>query len=363
MIKLRTYQQQAVEAMAQHARGVCVAPAGSGKTIVAAEIIRRAWRRDGRALWVAHTTEQVEQGEMALAALGVVGVEVCCYASRPSLLGVSVLVVDECHRAGADSVRGIVDGMAEECNIYGFTATPRREDGIDITQIIGPVRYEITRADVLAVGGVLPAEVRVVEVGVRGEHESAAQQMAENFYTGGMRWMDCKEGNTTRWNRCVYRAAVELCVRHNARRDAIVARLARWHHGHESVLVLVDTKEHGDRLALRIPFAVMLHSGVKRRRETIEAFRQKCISCLVCTSLADEGLDVPCASVLIMAGSSKAAGKIIQRTGRVLRPSEGKTHGIIYDLHDVGHGMLSAQHWARRRVYRSQGYEVRRWEG
>jgi superfamily II DNA or RNA helicase len=127
--------------------------------------------------------------------------------------------------------------------------------------------------------------------------------------------------------------------------------------GH-SVLVIVRTVEHGQALALRIPGSEVVFAKLptRRRRELIAAFRDGSLKCLISTSLADEGLDVPRASVLILACGGRSSAKTEQRTGRVLRAFSGKSEGRIVDFHDQGHGMLISQSRARSRLYQSLGY-------
>jgi len=371
-VELRPYQVEAVEAMAKHTRGICVAPAGSGKTIIAAAL---AHDRAGMAqctvpgqvpvlAWIAHTKEQVGQALEALWAAGVPDVASCrvsCYAAHNERLSVAdILIVDECHWAGCEQVRSLVQAAKPGAWIYGFTATPTRADGVDIAEIIGPVLYTVDRSCMIEAGAVVPAEVRVVETGTNIEQEIEA--LAETYYTNGQRWHDKQTGTDDQWKRCIYRAAVNLCVRGNEARDRIIINEACLNmDAGESVLIIVDTKEHGGKLAAETPCAQFVASGSKWRKSAIGGFRSGAVPVLVATALADEGLDVPRASVLIMASSGKSARQVIQRTGRVLRPSDGKDKGIIYDFLDHGHGMLEAQHWQRRREYKRLGYTVRKW--
>lgn len=74
--------------------------------------------------------------------------------------------------------------------------------------------------------------------------------------------------------------------------------------------------------------------------------------------MADEGLDVPVASVLVMACAGRSAAKIEQRTGRVLRAYGDKSRGTIYDFVDRQHSLLANQSRARQEVYRRLGYRV-----
>jgi superfamily II DNA or RNA helicase len=360
VIKLRPYQQQAVSAACKAKRGIIVAPAGSGKTIIAAEVVKRLAEQmtNAQVSWIAHTQEQVQQGKDALAMVAPgIDAQVACYAAQPDLTGEDIIIVDECHHAGADGLREMLACVHPSAIVLGFTATPIRADGIDITDIIGPILYTVDRQEIQAVGGVLPAVVRVVEFGKRAELEDEAEARAGSHYTNGMRWRDMQTGSTEMWNRCVYRAALQLGIRDNARRDLLVAMLAK-RHMQDSVIVLVDSKDHGKRLQSLIMGSEFVASGTRGRAALLEQFRRGEIRCVICTSLVEEGFDAPIAGVIILAGSGKSHRKTVQSTGRVLRPYQGKPHGIIYDICDLGHGMLKAQHWGRRRVYKSLRYKV-----
>jgi len=357
ILVLREYQEKAVDELICRNRGICVAPAGSGKTIIAANLISRCDReRFQNVTWIAHTQEQVDQGKKALQSCGISDVTVCCYASMPDTTHTDLLIVDECHWAGAPSVRQLID----QCNgnVYGFTATPIREDGIDITEIIGEIAYVVGRHEIQSVKGVLPAEVVVVENGMRNEYDMQVEILADRFYNSKLKWLDTKNGSDEQWQRCVYRAALDIGIRNNHARDGKIAAIAKRHKD-DSVIILVDSKEHGKRLQSMISGSALVHAGAKGRQKSISDFRAGLLKCIICTSLMDEGADVPIANVLILAGAGKAFGKIIQRTGRVLRPHHGKDRGIIYDIHDRGHGMLSSQHYKRVKVYRQAGYTVR----
>ena len=69
-----------------------------------------------------------------------------------------------------------------------------------------------------------------------------------------------------------------------------------------------------------------LHSGIDNREQdaVLEEFRNRQISILVSCRSIDEGLDIPDADVEILTAVSRSARQIIQRTGRILRPSKEK---------------------------------------
>lgn len=372
-IEARQYQSAAVVALEKVNRGICVAPAGSGKTIIAALAINQ-WTegRQAKVAWLAHTLEQCEQARAAIDL--VIGtdyaVDISCFAAEPDLTGYDLVIVDECHWAGCEQVRKILRPTMRKdasgkwvsaCVVWGFTATPYREDGYDITIPLGPVCFEVTRDDVKAAGGVLPALVKFVGIDQGDSFANDVTKLAESFYTNGMRWSDSQNGKEEQWNRCIFRAAKKLGVTESEARNGAAIMLANWHDT-ESIIILVETKEQGRWIESELPGSVFVFSGVARRANKLAAFKAGEIRVLIATSLADEGFDAPIASVLIMAGCGKALGKMIQRTGRVLRPYPGKSSGIIYDFFDRSHGMLLNQSKRRKKIYLDQGYEVQDYE-
>lgn len=69
---------------------------------------------------------------------------------------------------------------------------------------------------------------------------------------------------------------------------------------------------------------------------------------LVASSIANEGLDIPDISVLIVAEGGKSYFSTIQRIGRGLRLSPGKTYLEAYDFNDSDLGVWFANHTKQR---------------
>jgi superfamily II DNA or RNA helicase len=377
MITLRDYQQSAVDAVMPVKKGIVVAPAGSGKTIIMASIIKEL--NPGRTLWLAHTTEQVEQGKEACDAVKVKSkVHHRCYAALPDASGYDLILVDECQWAGSEQVRGILRGALVGndfgCPVYGFTATPWREDGFDITQVLGPIVYTVTRDAVADAGGVLPGKVRFVTIEQDGEIDHRLEAEARKRYTSKLQWVDRKNGNEEQRQRSLYAAALDVYVRKSRFRWGSVAGLASIYADKlagclmepgtpASTIVLLDTKNECEQVAKMLndeyqkEVAFALTSTSKGRSQIVEDFKAGKIRFICCTSLADEGFDAPCAELLILASTGKAAGKAIQRTGRVMRPYEGKTHGMVIDVVDK-HFFFRAQAKKRLAIYKDIGYEI-----
>jgi superfamily II DNA or RNA helicase len=129
MLTLRQYQRTAVKSAAVHfafnQRGLLVSPAGSGKTVIAASILRDT--KAGRTIWITPTQETKAQGQKACEAVGLT--DVTC-----------------------------------ACKVLSMTATPIRTDDIDIEQIVGRCFYTVKRSDVMDAGGIVGASVWWVDV-------------------------------------------------------------------------------------------------------------------------------------------------------------------------------------------------------
>lgn len=164
-------------------------------------------------------------------------------------------------------------------------------------------------------------------------------------------------------SRARWVAAQEIGIFQNTKRDDLIVRLFERHAG-DTVLCLIGKIEHGQQLAERIPGAMVIHSQMRKsecgmtRKTAIEAFKDGRLNMVFATSLADEGLDVPRANVLILGAAGRSAAKAEQRTARVLRAFHDKSHGTIHDFMDTQHPFLAAQSKARIRLYRQLGYEV-----
>jgi superfamily II DNA or RNA helicase len=156
------------------------------------------------------------------------------------------------------------------------------------------------------------------------------------------------------WQVCIKRGIVG-----NRARNAAAISTA-LNHRNDSVLMLVNEIEHGETLAAQIPGATLCFSrmGKKIRQETLESFKSGTIKCIVATSLADEGLDIPIANVLILVSGGRSSAKTEQRTGRVLRLYQGKDHGLIYDFMDTFQKTMASHARRRMALYHQLGYQI-----
>jgi len=83
----------------------------------------------------------------------------------------------------------------------------------------------------------------------------------------------------------------------------------------------------------RIPVHEFTHrQSLKERKDLLSQFQEGHIKAFVAMKCLDEGVDVPPTRTAYFLASSSVEREFVQRRGRVLRKSPGKTHATIYDL-------------------------------
>jgi superfamily II DNA or RNA helicase len=377
MITLRPYQETAVTSITSVGRGIVVAPAGSGKTIIAAAALDKVLRarirpERARICWIANTIEQCQQAQDAMSLFSSIDelaeVSVCCYAAQPDLSGFDCVIADECHH------------VASECNarvfarckrvIWGFTATPIRADGLDITQVIGEVVCEIEREQLVEDGNLAKCLVEWLTVPASADISVKIENEYNAIIEPKLKAARAKtnNGDLPQWiveemSRTMFRFAQKFGIYENTTRDSLIIEKARELISQgQSVIILVGRIEHGETLMAQIDGSELAYSGMgkKNRRAALGAFKAGGLRCLIATQILEEGADLPIASALINAAGGKSTRKSVQTTGRVLRPFEGKECGLVIDFMDNSHGMLTAQSWQRFKTYQKLNYKQRK---
>jgi superfamily II DNA or RNA helicase len=90
--------------------------------------------------------------------------------------------------------------------------------------------------------------------------------------------------------------------------------------------------------------AITHETGIKERREWLEAFNEGKVLALATSKVLNEGVNIPAASVAIVLSGSGSTREHIQRLGRILRKQPGK-EAVLYEVQNE----TTEEHISRRR--------------
>jgi superfamily II DNA or RNA helicase len=262
-----------------------------------------------------------------------------------------LLIVDECHRAGSDHNARVVD--TEATATLGLSATPERTDRGHDTLVYPGLGKPVYRYPVLTAldDGVL-APLRSVNLYVDFTSAEAAVWHQQRRDLGQA--LSVLEGHypgITQDAQRMWRRIGELARDEVPEAMRVVALLARraevlanaenrqkclvavldWLGMHEErVIVFHERIAQAERTAVlldeRVISRTLDHSGLTRadRSAGLGRFKRGAARALVAVRSLDEGIDVPDASIAVIASGSRSPRQRIQRLGRILRRSGDK---------------------------------------
>lgn len=351
-ITLTDPQEQAVRRMAAESLGVLVAPAGSGKTTMALELMAR---RGMPTLWLVHTRELAEQTcERAVACLGLDPAEIGTVGGGKRVIGekltiatmqtlardipqalfdrIGFVIVDECHHVPALQMAAVVSQLPARY-LAGLSATPYRRDRLNsvIHWYLGPISAQIDQAYLPE--RLITPRVERRDTGIRVDGDSFSDILT------------CLAAHPDR-------------TRMIARDVAAAVGVGR------TPLVLSDRVDHVEQLASEIErheLRVAVLHGERPRAEREQVRRRVGtgeVAAVVATgALCGEGLDMPRLDALFLASPVSYRGRLVQYMGRVSRTAPGKRDAVVIDYTDDCPMLWSS--WAKRRdIYREAGVHI-----
>jgi superfamily II DNA or RNA helicase len=355
---LRPYQQRAIEWAKSGADGLIIAPAGSGKTLIASSILKHfsqfpTWTFG----WLAPTRETCQQAVASLHAMGVntSRVEVRCPHESVDFSRKNLIIVDEAKHSPAATWLKII----ESCSglRFGFDATPWSDDperNEILRKLFRDTQFEIRR-DELA--GVLAHATVYMSSASDFLIQQKIDNHIEKLFTERKRYMRISQPELRAM--CAWEAITEIGICGNKQRNGAAIMFANCG-GHSPTLVLVPRVTLGEEYAKAIGDAVLVHSKMpkKARRAAMEEFKAGNIRTMIATSLADEGLDLPNVETLVMVSGGRSAQKTIQRASRALRKAPGKEMAFIHDFKDTFHPLAEAHAKKRIKCYKELGCSI-----
>jgi superfamily II DNA or RNA helicase len=354
-MNLREYQQKAVE-WAKTSDGLIIAPAGSGKTWIAASIIKHfeKGRPGWRFGWLAPTRETCQQARTSLRVAGVPDevVEVRCPHESVDFSKKDILIVDEAKHSPAAGWRRIIESCDGER--YGFDATPwsdNEDRNIVIKELFNQRVYEIKRSDIG--DSLADAYLEISDATDLNIHRKIDDNI-ERLFTTRRRYMRISDEELKRM--CAWESLVEIGICENRERNNYAINYALDHLDMQT-LILIPRITLGEDYEKRIPGSLLVHSKIakKQRKAAMEEFKAGKLRTMIATSLADEGLDLPNVELLIMVSGGRSSQKTIQRASRALRKTDSKNCATIVDFSDKFHPIGAYHAKKRMACYRQLG--------
>ncbi len=349
-MRLRPYQQEAVDAViaarkAGVRRMVLALPTGAGKTVIFAELIRRARHP---VLVLAHRDEllaqarakieaalresgdpravAIEQGKHAASR----GAEVVVASIRSlhearigqALAGrdLRLVIYDECHHAIATDNRRVLEriGVLEPAwpgTLVGCTATTRRADGRGLGELFERIVYQRSIRELIDGGWLRPLRglrvdtgVDITRVGCSGD-DFDEEQLAEHV-------------DVETRNLLVARSIQEL-----ARDRRTIAFCVGIRHA-----------EHLCGALHRVGVRAGIVTGEMpkdARKATLAAFRAGRLQVITNVGVLTEGFDDPGVSAIAMVRPTRSEAVYLQCVGRGMRLDPGARDCLVLDFVDL----------------------------
>jgi len=369
---LREFQKVALSRIFASVMGIVETATATGKSFLIYQICKAY--PSARIIITSHDTPplqtlykklRMEYGD-EVRGLGVVGksssggrITLCHISSllKAPIDEAQILLYDEVHGAAAPERAAKLAAVAF-ANMYGFSASPtgrldKREPVIE--GLFGPVIYRMSYLEAKDSGLVSNIVVHLYEL--HGVHR--------NY--------------DTHWRRQLFG------IVRNEARNQFIAKVAQRYGDKTQVIMAQDNLEHVFRLHQLLPTHVPVYAAksmtpkrwkqLKRlglipegyhslypgqEFQLAEQFRQGEIRKVICTSVWNEGIDLPNLEVLIRADGLPGKIQSVQIPGRVARKTDEKTEGIIVDFIDnFGRAFLQRSK-TRIANYRASGYQIER---
>jgi len=357
--ELREYQKDAALAAINKQIGFIQSPTGSGKTLIAAEIIRIL---DKKTLFIVDRKELLTQAkeeferelgcDVGIVAEGKIDTEKqvvvatiqSLNAKRSSLTkfleNVGCVMADESHKAAAKSYTQLFSAIKNADHRIGITATVKRDDGeeMQFQSILGDVIYDIDVNTLIKEGFLMKPDVYFVDY-------------------------DNETENTRDYNEYYNMSIVNNVKRNEMAKDIVLSLVLQG----MKVLILTKRIEHAKDMYNWLKtqtdnIAMILGETKKDERESMfNLFRDGKLKVLIGTqSIFSEGVNVKSLNAIVNLAGNKGEVKTVQMIGRVMRTLAGKEKAMYIDFND--HHLFGKSHSRKRReILEEMGYEVQTW--
>ena len=364
---LRSDQLDAVEAFERDGRrGLIVMPTGTGKTVVAIEIMIRCQTstlivvpvRDLMYQWHAKilAATGIDAGLIGDGVHRVSPISIATYDSaaiHTPRIGdrFNAMIFDEVHHLPSP-FRSDAARMSVASIRLGLTATPPTDPERlrCLSELIGPTVYqqEIQQASGKTLAGYrirrMAVELSPQERKAYDQHSRRVQAFVseQRDIDRHFRWQDIhgvaasvdenpQRASGAREAIDAFRAKTKI-EEHATGKFRVLEDLFRLH-ADEPVIVFAGSNVMAREISLRFLVPCLLsHCRKKERQEWLKGFAQGRYPVLVANRVLDEGVDLPAVNVAIVVGGLSSQRQAIQRLGRVLRRDSLGNAAVLYEV-------------------------------
>jgi len=347
-VLLRDYQVPIIPKMQENREGVVKMSTGSGKSIVSLEFIVRSGLcgtiivkdktllhqiADECTKFWGYTPGLIGDGHRVIKDITIATVQTL--HSDTKLLEelaeqTGVLIVDEIQEFVSDLRVEVIESFAPSY-FFGVTATPYRSESDGRTKAVSMIFGETIHS-----------------------YTSESMKPTVRVYASGFKDIPV---------RAKYSDMVKTMITHKGRNNLIAGLATAEIITGKKVLILTRRVLHAELL-----YCIMGHIGTvyhieadsKGKKELLAGFKRGDVpySCIIGTvALLGTGFDVPTLDRVIIAGDMRSNVLTAQSVGRITRLMNGKSPEVI-DICDDKNGMLLAQYKSRKKVYKSNGWDI-----
>jgi len=357
--EMRNYQIESIRAWVNDinvtGNGIIKAPTGSGKSVIAIlsalEMLKN--KQNAKIIYAVNSTTLLKQfqnfakkedlpfllvsGEVDELKNGqksdLIALSVSYYYSQKKqkkheklkelIQNADLIVVDEAHHTPASMLKSLLLDSPNSIRL-GLSATPLREDGreLEILGLLGKISYSIDYTELVKNNYLVPLQYiqyetvpsKVIKEEISNIDVTKSYDAFAKTYSRLLRLFE----NSPYTNKQVISKIKEL-NKYPAlvivRRIILAKKLSELLNENGIIADWVSSK-----------------TDLNERMEKIENLKNGKLQVLISTSLADEGLDIPNLQLVVLLTQGKSRIKLVQRIGRVMRPSQNKQKGYILDI-------------------------------
>jgi superfamily II DNA or RNA helicase len=318
-MELRDYQVNIIEkvknAWKENYKYPCiVAPCGAGKTVILAEMAKRATLNKKHVMFIVHRKELCEQTEKTFLNYGVdmnyCHIHMIQTVSRhlESIQAPDLILVDENHHCKANSYRKVFDKFADSYRI-GVTATPIRLDGSGFQDVNDVLIEEVSTKWLIANNYLSPSKLY------------SAPLIDTKKITISKGEFDSSECELILDNAAIYGDVLKTWKEKSDNKQTIVYCVSVKH-----------SKNTAEMFSNNNITAAHIDGSTKKtdREEIIQKFRNGEIKILCNCDIVSEGFDVPDCECVILLRPTQSLTLYIQQSMRCMRYKPDK-QAIVLD--------------------------------